>query len=87
MLHPSAVAIDYLFHRLQQFHLAPSDLALLKALVSLRSALAHRPAAPSSPAHQAFLQNQLGALRALRAQHPHLDLAAEEGALRKALLD
>jgi hypothetical protein len=87
MLHPSTVAIDFIFHRLQQSHLAPSDHALLKALASLQSALAHRPSDPSSPAHQALLHNQLGALRALRAQHPHLELAAEEGALRKALLD
>lgn len=86
MLHPSPLAVDILFHRLQQSHFVPEP-ALLNALTALQSALAHRPSDSTSAAHQAFLRKQLEALQALQARHPHLDLGEEARRLRARLLD
>ncbi len=87
MLHPSPLAVDIIFSRLQHSHFHPVAPALLKSLAALRSALAHRPTDPASAAHQAFLRAQLQALQVLRAEHPYMDLGAEERRVRAALVD
>lgn len=91
MLHPSPLAADYIFMRLQESHFDahtdPRERELLKALQSLQAGMAHRPSDPSSPAHQAFLESLLATMAKLKAGHPHLDLEEEERRVRAALVD
>lgn len=90
MLHPSPLAVDFIFDALQQSHLAaatdPKERELLKTLRSLQAGLAHRPSDPRSAAHQAFLRSLRETMADLRRRHPHLDLVEEEERVAAALV-
>lgn len=90
MLHPSPLALDYMFGRLLASHLAaatdPQEQELLAALASLHKGLAHRSSDPTSAAHQAFLRSLLETIRGLQMRHPNLALGEEEQRVRAALL-
>ena len=43
MLHPTDVAIDYIFHYFQQTYCSPATISLLQEVQALNNSLAHRP--------------------------------------------
>ena len=51
--------------------------ALLKELQQIRQAFLHKPAHPSSVAHQQFLSAHARKTREVQERYPYLDFAAE----------
>lgn len=70
LLHPNALAIEYIWQKWTSSHINPSCYPLMEEVAYIRKALAHRPFQPASESHQRFLnqlqtrieklQNQLG---------------------------
>jgi len=71
MIHPSPVAVDYVWQRLVRECMDKSLQAYLSEYDPLRKALAHRPQAPESPQYQAFLAETKAQLAALKARYRH----------------
>ena len=65
MLHPSAVAEEYLWKQLTHTYFDQETQAFVATWSSLRKALQHRPLRPDSDAHQQFLRNTLRQLKQL----------------------
>ncbi len=59
MLHPSAVAEDYIWEKFGEAFFDSHTLTLVKRWGKIRQALAHRPFYPESEAHQQFLRKLL----------------------------
>ncbi len=57
MLHPSALAIEYIWERFIASYMTPSALATMQEVDTIQKGLAHRPFNPDSPSHQKFLQS------------------------------
>ncbi len=54
MLHPSPVAVDYIWERFSQIHLAPHVSGIMDQAARIRRALAHRPFSTQSGEYQKF---------------------------------
>lgn len=56
MLHPSDMAVNYIWKRFSETYFADDTLQLKKELEQLKSDLSHRPFQPHSDSHNAFLK-------------------------------
>jgi len=72
MLHPSDVAIDYLWKRFSETYFSKVTLELKNELEQLRGDLNHRPLHPESEAYQTFMQNIEKRKSSLIAKYPFL---------------
>jgi len=72
LLHPSAVAIEYIWERFTASYMTSTALALMQEVASIQKGLAHRPFNPESPSHQKFLQSLSQKIISLQAQLPGL---------------
>jgi len=79
MLHPSSVAVDYIWSRLQQtyFDSSPATTRYISDLSGLNQSLSHRPLHPQTEAHQKFVSKQLAKIDKLCREYPHLNLDDE----------
>lgn len=77
LLHPSEVAIDYIWSYLEQGLFSEATRNLLTRIMALRRSAAHRPLDPGSKAHQQFIHRQLTLLNELEADYPSLNWEAE----------
>jgi hypothetical protein len=83
LLHPSAMAEQYVWEKFRSTLLDEEAQAFLKEWEPLQQALAHRPFNPTSAAHRQFLENTLRKLQAL----PYgVDVSAELNQLQQQLL-
>jgi lysophospholipase L1-like esterase len=74
MLHPSAIAIDYIWEKFTESHLSEQAISLMGEVDAVRKAMAHRPFNVQALSHQNFqLQLQLKK-SALLEKIPHLVL-------------
>jgi hypothetical protein len=87
MLHPSEVAVDYIFHRLSDAYIDPG--APTKRLISgigrLRKAIAHKPFDPEGEAHQKFLRSQLELIEGLEREGVPVDFGEERACIMQYL--
>jgi hypothetical protein len=86
MLHPSELAVDYIWSKLLTARFAPAVRSVAAAVAAVAAAAAHRPFNPASAAHQTFLKKQLLSAAALEAAQPGLDLSAERAVFESGLL-
>ncbi len=77
MLHPSEVAIAYIWERFAQTALTAGARQLTGQLEKLRRAMEHRPLDPCGGAHQAFREKMASEIRALQTTWPDLDFSEE----------
>ncbi|MHA7058744.1 GSCFA domain-containing protein [Aquimarina sp. M1] len=56
MIHPSPVAIDYIWEHFKQIWLSEKALMTMNKVREIQTAIAHRPFNPNSQQHQQFLQ-------------------------------
>lgn len=77
MVHPSDVAIDYIWDYFAQAFFPPATAQLVAQIARIRAAAAHRPFHEHSPEHRAFAQQQCNAIQQLREQYPTLDFSEE----------
>ena len=69
MLHPSGVAVDYIWQRLTQTVMNSSMQEYLREYASIRNGLRHTPSDPESPAYKKFLSSLEDKAKKLRAKY------------------
>lgn len=62
LVHPSAVAVDYIWDLFAQHYLSDKEDKLRATVYKIVQAAAHKPFQPNSTAHQKFVQKQLNAI-------------------------
>jgi hypothetical protein len=65
MLHPSQVAIDYIWKRFKETNISESALSTMEEVEAIQKSLSHKPFNPNSESHQKFevkLKDKIGTL-------------------------
>jgi len=78
MIHPSDIAIEYIWQQFQETFFAASVKSLNQRIEKICAAAQHRPFNPDTPQHRAFQLDQLHRIEALNYEYPHLDFTAEK---------
>ncbi|MBF6640505.1 GSCFA domain-containing protein [Flavobacterium sp. J49] len=71
MLHPSQIAIDYIWTRFLEHYVAPKCFETMQEVANIQKALAHRPFNPDTASHQQFLATLNQKIIRLQAEFPH----------------
>lgn len=71
MLHPSQVAIDYIWIRFFEHYVDSKYFDTMQEVCSIQKGLSHRPFNPDSSAHQQFLATLKEKIVRLQAKFPH----------------
>jgi len=87
MLHPSALAVNYIWERLSDCAFHPEVKPVFKRLENLSRAVNHRPFDVASSSHQNFVKKQLVEISELAKLYPHMNLAEEESRFLAQLED
>jgi lysophospholipase L1-like esterase len=69
MMHPSALAIDYIWERFAATQIDANATATMELVQTIRKGLAHRPFNPNSESHQKFEANLKEKIATLEAQY------------------
>lgn len=72
MLHPSEVAVEYIWEKFKTVWLTDSAIITSKKVAAIQAKKAHRPLNPNSQAHQDFLTKLQTEIEDLCAKHPYL---------------
>ncbi|NNT71983.1 GSCFA domain-containing protein [Flavobacterium sp. IMCC34852] len=71
MLHPSQVAIDYIWIRFFENYVETNCFAIMQEVCNIQKGLAHRPFNPKTENHQQFLDSLNQKIINLQARFPH----------------
>ena len=85
MLHPSNVAIDYIWERFCETYMDMETKTVIKEVESIIRALNHRPLNPSTDAHKHFLMQTLLKIQRLQDKYPYLCLSEKEKEIARKL--
>lgn len=77
MVHPSDLAVDYIWQLLRESCISPADNALIDEIAKLCAAVNHRPLNPGSAEFKQFARKQLAAVRQMALQHPEINFESE----------
>ncbi len=77
MLHPSPLAIDYIWRRFSENGLSAAALEVLKEWGDLQKAINHKPFRPESEAYKRFLHQTLIKMEQLYEKFPSFDIRKE----------
>ena len=77
MVHPSELAVDYIWEQFQESHISHEARSLFKRIEAVHRAMEHRPFNPDSPAHERFRQRYADETRRLMQEYPDLDFTPE----------
>ncbi|WP_264522360.1 GSCFA domain-containing protein [Flavobacterium sp. N1994] len=72
MLHPSKMAIEYIWNRFYENYILESCFATMEEVSSIQKALSHRSFNPDSASHQKFLQNLQLKIKQLQQDFPQI---------------
>lgn len=72
MIHPSAIAIDYIWERFTEAYIAPQAQETMKLADTIQKGLAHRPFNPDTPQHKEFIRKLNEKASVLQKQYPHI---------------
>ncbi len=72
MLHPSQVAIDYIWEKFADNYISPQEFAAMKTIDEIQKALAHRSFNPHSINHQKFLSATNQKIKNLQEKLPFI---------------
>lgn len=72
MIHPNAVAIDYIWQRFSETHISEAVYPVMEKVAGIRKGLAHRSFHAGSESHKQFLAKLQGNIAALGQQFPHM---------------
>ncbi len=78
MLHPSEVAIQYIWQQFKDSFFKEKEQHLMKKVATIRQAFHHRPRFPKSQSHQQFCIQQLEKIKRLKKQYPFFNWEEEE---------
>lgn len=77
MLHPSAVAIDYIWHRFTEAAISKQAQEAMQQIARILQAANHKPFNPDSEAHRDFCRKQLLTIENIENLYPELDFSKE----------
>lgn len=86
LIHPNQVAIDYIWDYFKQSFFDKTTAVLIAEIEKIVNASRHLPFHPKSPEHQAFLKQQLEAIRLLTEKFAYLDFENEKQIFENQLL-
>ena len=72
MIHPSQVAIDYIWQRFTESRISEEAQHTMKLADNIQKSLLHRPFNPESDSHKKFLENLGTKIATLQQKHPHI---------------
>lgn len=78
MLHPSAMAVEYIWERFSQVYFSRSTLDIMKEYEEIRKGLNHKPFNPESDTYRKFLSQILLKIDILKEKLPYLDVENEK---------
>ena len=73
MLHPSQMAIDYIWKRFSENYISEENFATMEEVCSIQKGLAHRPFNPNTACHQKFLNTLKNKIFKLQEQFPRIN--------------
>ena len=85
MVHPSSLAVNYLWERFSETFFRPETQSLIKECETIRKAIAHKPFHPESEEHKRFLGQIVLKIERLNGKYPYLDFEKETNMCRLAL--
>ena len=85
MVHPSSLAVNYLWERFSETFFRPEPQALIKEGATIRKAIAHKPFHPESEEYKRFLGQIVLKIERLNEKYPYLDFEKETNMCRLAL--
>ena len=71
MLHPSQIAIDYIWVRFFENHISEENHSTMEEVCSIQKGLAHRPFNPDSDSHQKFISSINNKIISLQKKFTH----------------
>jgi hypothetical protein len=77
MLHPSAIAIDYIWQRFTEAAISKEAQEVMQQITRISQAASHRPFNPQAEAHKEFCRKQLLAIEHITRLYPTLDFHKE----------
>lgn len=77
MLHPSPLAVRYLWNCFSQAFFTPETQQLVKAVEEIRRDVEHKPFQPASEAYKSFLGQIVLKIERLKGKYPYLDFEKE----------
>lgn len=83
MLHPSKVAVDYIWERFKESIIDLNSQKLMIDVEKVISAANHRPFNPDTKEHKTFVANTLEQIKRLKQIEPNLDFRQEELKLKQ----
>lgn len=72
MIHPSPIAIDYIWERFAETNISPDSHSVMKEVETIQKGLTHRPFNPNSVSHQLFLSKLQDKISILRTDFPQI---------------
>ena len=72
MLHPNAVAIDYIWHKFSENYIAENAISIMNEIEEIQKSLRHRSFNPESEQHQKFLAKLQQRINFLGEKLPHI---------------
>lgn len=86
MLHPSSLAIDYIWEQFSKSILSDSTSDFMRKTGKIQKAMNHRPFQSSAESHQKFVRKQLVEIDSLKQKYSHVNFAEEEEYFNSVLL-
>lgn len=78
MTHPSAVAIDYIWERFEEYAFSAATIDIIKRLRKIADAVAHRPLNADTEAHRNFCLKMIGEIAAMECVTSGIDFSEEK---------
>ncbi|WP_411893651.1 GSCFA domain-containing protein [Winogradskyella sp. A2] len=72
MIHPSNLAVDYIWEKFKLVWFSDKSLELIEKIVKIQSKLSHRPFNPESSEHKKFLAHLELDINSIRKKYPHI---------------
>lgn len=72
MLHPSQVAIDYIWERFSETTISEESHSIMQEVETIQKGLAHRPFSPNSQSHKQFLSKLQDKIALIQNQFPRI---------------
>lgn len=85
MMHPSAVAVEYILKRFREAAFTEPTLSLTSQIEQITRAAAHRPFDTEGEKHKQFCHRMMERIEQLQSQHPQLDFEEEKAAFGRYL--
>jgi len=85
MIHPSDLAVDYIYEKFSDMWLDPTQSHLREAVSDIYKSLNHSPLFPDSEAHAKFKSALSKKMENLQSQHSHIDYTTELQDIQKTI--